>query len=132
MTYQNPNKYWEERDKKIERRCSIKDKQIAYFNSVNAAINLVLGIKKSPNKDDIVKWRDWFYEEWQNWYIDNIPIEPTKVTKEDYIQAKEEAPQKQALQDVADTVIAEEEFNKEEALKQAEAEAEYLNQPPEL
>ena len=60
-----------------------KDKSIAYFNSLNAAVQMVkdLTIKKSEEKA-IIKWRDWFIERWQEWYFENMPtpvdlVDPT-------------------------------------------------------
>ena len=47
----------------------VKDKQIAYFNSVNAAVELVKG---KASKEEIREWRDWFYEEWQKFYLKEI------------------------------------------------------------
>ena len=49
-----------------------KDESIAYFNSVNSAIQIVTA---SPNfssmrEEDVVelirKWRNWFFEEWKD------------------------------------------------------------------
>ena len=84
--------YWAEKDIK-------KDKQIAFFNSTNAAIELVKPIGENKPIDtkrmqDAIKgWRDWFYKEWENWYADNIvepqgadgeePIVQEKITKEE-------------------------------------------------
>ena len=51
----------------------IKDKQIAYFNSVNGAIEMV--DKNEPRQgleESLRTWRDFFYQEWSAWYIKNI------------------------------------------------------------
>ena len=84
--------YWAEKDIK-------KEKQIAYFNSNNAAVEMVNG--KPPKAEwnaefyqrQIKFWRDFFYKEWENWYADNIvepqgadgeePIVQEKITKEE-------------------------------------------------
>jgi hypothetical protein len=49
-----------------------KEESIAFFNSVNSAINLISGLISSgkiycDNKSlesEIIYWRDWFYDEW--------------------------------------------------------------------
>lgn len=58
------------KQKNIRDRCNLKDKQIAYFNSVNAAISL-LGEKAT--KEKIIEWRSWFYCQWEIWYEKTNP-----------------------------------------------------------
>jgi hypothetical protein len=45
-----------------------KEESIAFFNSVNSAVNLLSKMDFYKNREDlkeeIVFWRDWFYEEW--------------------------------------------------------------------
>ena len=83
----------------------------------------------SATKKKILKWRDWFYQEWQAWYLENM-IETPKLTREDFIEAQKEAPKKQAEQDLADS-LEEEKIKEEEDIKRSEAEGEYRNLPPE-
>ena len=53
-----------------------RDKSIAYFNSLNAAVQMVkdlsITLKKSEEKS-IIKWRNWFIEQWKEWYFENMP-----------------------------------------------------------
>ena len=68
------------KDKRIQSFQARKDKQIAYFNSLNAAISFLNGLSESDKshlsekdyQENIMRWRDWFFEQWQNWYLDNI------------------------------------------------------------
>ena len=55
-----------------------KEKQIAYFNSNNAAVEMLKGKEKLDRlvfREEIVELRDFFYKEWEKWYADNI-VEP--------------------------------------------------------
>ena len=52
-----------------------KDKQIAYFNAVNAAIQIITNKKEEyvgksnvTIEEHLVKWRDWLIKEWEEWY----------------------------------------------------------------
>ncbi len=56
---------------RIDKAIDKKEKQIAYFNSLNAAI---AHWSKFPDAkvDDILLLRDKFYAEWKNWYAQNI------------------------------------------------------------
>ena len=67
----------EKKQERINRAIANKEKSIAYFNSVNSAISLLGG---KANKKSIIKWRDWFYKIWQEWYLENMEIEPPKLT----------------------------------------------------
>jgi len=78
MAYQNKtNEEWEQ----IKNE---KNRQIAYFNSVNAAISLFgtfSDIDKShlteeDIRENVVKWRDWFYKEWAKWHQKETTIQP--------------------------------------------------------
>ena len=79
-----------EKQKGIKDAISRKEKSIAYFNSVNAAIQLICEYGQVPpetSRDDyfqeeIPKWRDWFYEEWCNWYLDSMPVNDVYKTME--------------------------------------------------
>lgn len=54
----------------IEKAQDKKEESIAYFNSVNAAIELIskrMPAELSDTQKEIVFWRDWFYNEWKNW-----------------------------------------------------------------
>ena len=54
-----------EKQENIRKNMDKKTKDIAYFNSLNAAINLVSGGKYT--KDEILEWRDFFFDEWVKW-----------------------------------------------------------------
>lgn len=74
----NIEKAVELKNQRIKKAISHRDKQIAYFNSVNAAIQLCSTIKNTINQSDIIKWRDWFFEQWQEWYVSNYDLEDDK------------------------------------------------------
>jgi len=66
---------YNEKQERIEIRASKIDKNIAYFNSINSAIQMTntdksIKDKKNANWTEIlVDWRDWFYQEWEKWYL---------------------------------------------------------------
>lgn len=64
-----------------------RSREIAFFNSVNAAIEIVKGEEimafsagmhdqtkgiVGTREGNIRQWRDWFLAEWKEWYIKNI------------------------------------------------------------
>jgi len=49
-----------------------RDKGIAYFNSVNAAIELAKVMNWQDMEKGVRDWRDWFYNEWQEFYLKEI------------------------------------------------------------
>ncbi len=67
-----------EKNERIDKLIEKKEKSIAYFNSVNAAVAL-LGSKATKKK--IIEWRDFFYTEWRRWYLDNIIPQPKPLTE---------------------------------------------------
>ena len=116
MNYQNINekrieKMFHEKQKRIQESQSRTQRSIAFFNSVNAAISL-LGNKATKKK--IQEWRDWFYQEWMSWAINNIIPDETKLTKEDFIQSKIKSPKRQAEQREAEEVGKEKEQEENE------------------
>lgn len=77
----------ENKQRRIDRAIDIKQKSIAYFNSVNSAISLIAVIRGKKEAidtgnitNDLIKLRDWFYQQWQEWYLDSI--EPEKNNEE--------------------------------------------------
>lgn len=64
---------FEEKQERITSRIAIKDRSIAYFNSLNAAISRC----PTGTLEEIIKWRDDFYKEWETWYS-NLLIEIEK------------------------------------------------------
>ena len=77
--------YWAEKEIK-------KEKQIAYFNSVNATVELLKNEKvesKEQGRKAFKEVRDWLYSEWEKWYADNI-VEPQGADgeEEEVIQTK--------------------------------------------
>ena len=65
-----------QKQENIERAINQREKSIAFFNSVNSAIQITEKSLKSPArvKKDLICWRDWFYEQWQEWYLNNLPV----------------------------------------------------------
>lgn len=122
-----------EKQERINKAIASREKSIAYFNSVNSAIALVERTSQARSqkelKGDIQYWRDWFYQQWQEWYLENMPIERTKLTPQDFAEAKKEAPEQQAKQELAET-LEEGAVKEEEKIKRSEAEDEYFSIPP--
>jgi len=75
-----------EKQARIDKAINIREKSIAYFNSVNSAIELAkFNAKKTDGNEKIqqklLEWRDWFYQQWQEWYLDEVI--PEKLITED-------------------------------------------------
>jgi len=75
-----------EKQARIDKAINIREKSIAYFNSVNSAIELAkFKAKKTDGNEKIqqklLEWRDWFYQQWQEWYLDEVM--PEKLITED-------------------------------------------------
>lgn len=70
-----PEQMFDIKQEKIDLRCNIKDKNIAFFNSINSAIQMTnAGKSIKDNKDQkwtdiLVDWRNWFYHQWEMWYL---------------------------------------------------------------
>lgn len=93
--------------KKKEFRQTKTELNINFSWAVNNANAFLEEKYKGTNKGFqlIKKWYPKFIELYREWAVENIPIEPLepiKLTKEDFAKAKEEAPRSQALQDKAD------------------------------
>ena len=101
-TDQQWKKIREEKQQRIEKAISQRERSIAYFNSVNSAISL-LGEKAKfgGNKEDkivkefLIKWRDWFYSQWRDWYMDTIPIPEPDIQAEKAEEFREEEKRKE-------------------------------------
>ena len=113
--------------KTIEQMYDLKQKRIAeqikkkelHWNQqslsilISWAINNANSFLKEKEKGTakgfrlIQKWYPKFIDEYRNWMIENMPSEPVKLTREDFIQAKAESPAEQAKQDLAETLGAE-------------------------
>lgn len=63
------------KNRRILKAINHRDKGIAYFNSVNASIQM------SKDKKEIIEWRNWFYENWQNWYIETNELDTDEEVK---------------------------------------------------
>ena len=67
-----------EKQKRIDKAIASKEKSIAYMNSVNSAIALIKdnykNLDEADMKAEIVKWRDYFYQLWQEWYLSAMPV----------------------------------------------------------
>lgn len=67
----------------------------------------------------IKKWYPEFISLYRDWAMENLPIEPAqKLTKEDFVQAKVEAPESQAMAETAEDLAGREKI--EEANKELE------------
>lgn len=75
---------YEEKQSRIDRAINMKEKSIAYFNSVNSAISLVApykGMTEKEMKEDLIIWRNWFFEQWQEWYIEQTEVPKIDLDK---------------------------------------------------
>ena len=75
-----------EKQARIDKAINIREKSIAYFNSVNSALELAkFKAKKTDGNEKIqqklLEWRNWFYQQWQEWYLDEVI--PEKLITED-------------------------------------------------
>jgi len=140
-----PEEMFDIKQKHIAERIKVKDeqkeitnKQIAFFNSVNAAIQMVNSGKaiKEGKEQKWTKmledWRDWFYGRWFKWYEKETTIQPISFEQgikinEEFEKKMEEA-QKQTKQAQLDEVNRElqeaKELEKEE-IPVVEEEPEY-------
>lgn len=76
----------ENKNKRIDTAIEKREKSIAYFNSINSAISLLGEKAKFGGKSEdetvkkfLIEWRDWFYKQWQEWYLDNIIPKSVKI-----------------------------------------------------
>ena len=97
--YRNKDKIIEkrmrEKQKRIDKRISIKDRNIAYFNSLNSAIAFCQAFLKPEEVDfaKILQVREQFYGEWEAWYeklLDKIEKEEA-LKEQDELDALQEA-----------------------------------------
>ena len=79
----------EEKQGRIDKAIENKNKQIAYFNSVNSAI------ARNPEGSlkDILKWRDDFIDAWRAWSLDNMVEDGTGAWTAKKQEYGKEAPQ---------------------------------------
>lgn len=52
-----------------------RSKEIAYFNSTNAAVEITKAFEHKTTKEvfeEITKARKMLYEQWEEWYIENV------------------------------------------------------------
>ncbi len=65
-------KRMKEKQNRIDKAIAMKEKQIAYFNSLNAAI------ARCPDGtlEEIIEWRDLFLKEWREWYLKETTPQP--------------------------------------------------------
>ena len=81
-----------EKQARIDKAIAMKEKSIAYFNSVNAAISLLAQniegkIEAEEMKKSLVYWRDWFFSQWRAWYMEETTPKP--LTMEQIEKANE-------------------------------------------
>ena len=92
--------------KKKDIRQSKTEISIGFRWAVNVAIAFLPEELKGTKKGfrAVKKW----YEEFESWdrehMLENMPIEPVKLGREDFIQAKANAPAEQAKQEVANEI----------------------------
>jgi len=107
-----------EKQARIDKAIDRKEKQIAYFNSLNAAIQVATArLKKNADSDtwfgEIMSWREQFYMAWENWYKEEIASkEAPKLSKREVEAIMADLDQRRAEQ------LEEEAFY--EAIREAE------------
>jgi DNA gyrase/topoisomerase IV subunit A len=78
-----------EKQERIEKAIDRKEKSIAFWCSTERAVEIVIGLAKKGEKrvkleKNISLWRDWFFKQWQEWYLENIvALENQKRDKEE-------------------------------------------------
>jgi len=80
-----------EKQKRIDKRIGIKDRNIAYFNSLNSAIAFCQAFLKPDEVDfaKILEVKDHFYDEWEQWYEKLLnKIEEQEKINEDIFDKK--------------------------------------------
>ena len=80
-----------EKQARIDKAIAMKEKSIAYFNSVNAAISLLAQniegkIEAEEMKKSLVYWRDWFFSQWRAWYMEETIVKYTGTSTEENIE----------------------------------------------
>lgn len=73
----------------IEKAQDKKEESIAFFNATNSAIAILTKIKPpvtddSEFKQELVMWRDWFYQEWQKHNRKENPKSPVDMDNEPF------------------------------------------------
>jgi len=110
-------------DKQVKKKEFRQTKTELNINFSWAVNNSTASLTEEDKKDwtkakrKIKRRFPWFIQLYRGWAIENIPIEPTerlKLTKEDFVEAKKEAPALQALQDKADEIGGQEKIAEEE------------------
>jgi len=118
-----------DKQKRIDKAIDRRDKSIAYFNSINAAINLYgnfdqlakTNLTKKNIQEVIIEWRDWFYQEWLDWYEKENTIQPITTKTAFEITEKFQKDMEESEKQIAQAKL--DEINRE-----AQEEAEYTGE----
>ena len=115
--------YDKETQMRIDRAMDNKSKSIAWHNASNVAAELLKSYpfkitansKKNQKafQETFTGLRDFIYAEWMSWAMSNIVPNPQKLTSQDFVQAKAEAPTSQIAQEQSEELGAEEKINQE-------------------
>jgi len=105
MAYDNPiiKKRFEEKMKRLDKTSL----SILISWAINNAVNsLPEETKKKWGavKNKIEERYPYFIDLYRSWMLENMPIEPVKLGREDFMEAKAEAPAEQAKQEVANEI----------------------------
>jgi len=86
--------------------------------AINCAVNFVPEADKATTKGFrlVKKWYPKFIEIDREYMLENMPIERTKLGKEDFMEAKANAPAEQAKQEVANEIPPEDTNFEDEAV----------------
>ena len=105
-------KRFEEKIKRWDKR----DLGINFCWSVNCAIASLSEAQKEKKNwfKEIQKRYPKFIDEYRSFMIENMPVEPVKLTSTDFAQARTEAPAEQAKQEQANEIPPEEDKTTEE------------------
>jgi len=102
--YQKDNPIIKKRFEEKMRRLDKTSLSILISWAINNATNFLPEELKGTKKGfiQIQKWYPEFINEYRSWMLENMPVEttqPQKLTAQDFIQAKVDAPASQALQE---------------------------------
>ncbi len=84
-----PQDMFEEKQRNIKKQISQTQKNIAFFNATNNAIQMALADKsvsggEKKNYTELIReWREFFINEWTEWYLETneLDIEDTEEIK---------------------------------------------------
>ena len=111
-TPQQWDKIRKEKQSRIDKAISQREKSIAYFNSTNSAISILQGrdLTDAQLKKELLAWRIHFYELWQDWFLESMPK----------LHWAEKQPKKAVTEEVITEVVEEEGFKAEQQQEKVE------------